>query len=149
MNILAQINETFFCQYKDKDWYKKYIEKKKQKQEEDNDFALYSKNTEKINKIKLKNIKDIIKYVHKENKIKKIIDKIVIFGSSVRDDCTDESDIDICIYTKKDVKDRDLLRVYGNIEIEASNKCDIFINYLQDEKFLQKIERYGVIVYGN
>ena len=50
--------------------------------------------TIRVADIKKKYIENIIANVH----LCKYIEKIVLFGSSIREDCTDESDIDIAVF---------------------------------------------------
>ena len=56
------------------------------------------KNLNKINPIKKSILLKLLARVDSCNKIEKVIDKIIVFGSAIRNDCTEESDIDICIY---------------------------------------------------
>lgn len=106
------------------------------------------KNIEKINEIKRTKVKKIAKYI-KETDIKNIIDKVIVFGSSVRDDCAVESDIDILLYVNKNVNLDTIYfnNIYGHIGIVADDLCDVLINTKISEKLLKHIEEYGVIIY--
>lgn len=106
------------------------------------------KNIEKINKIKRAKVEKIAKYIKKTD-TENIIDKVIVFGSSVRDDCTVESDIDILLYVNKTANINTIYfnNIYGHIGIVADDLCDVLINTKISEKLLKHIEEYGVIIY--
>lgn len=106
------------------------------------------KNIEKINEIKRAKVEKIAKYI-KETDTENIIDKVIVFGSSVRDDCTVESDIDILLYVNKTVNINTIYfnNIYGHIGIVADDLCDVLINTIISKKLLKHIEEYGVIIY--
>ncbi|MCR5259703.1 MAG: hypothetical protein K6E40_16310, partial [Desulfovibrio sp.] len=54
-------------------------------------------NLEKINPIKRAKIEKGIDLIEKCNAKEKVVDKMIIFGSSTGDECTEESDIDLPI----------------------------------------------------
>ena len=72
-----------------------------------------------------------------------------MFGSSVRDDCTVESDIDILLYVNKNVNLDTIYfnNIYRHIGIVADDLCDVLINTIKSKKLLKHIEEYGVIIY--
>jgi predicted nucleotidyltransferase len=72
-----------------------------------------------------------------------------VFGSSVRDDCTVESDIDILLYVNKNVNLDTIYfnNIYRHIGIVADDLCDVLINTIISKKLLKHIEEYGVIIY--
>ncbi|MCG4811796.1 nucleotidyltransferase domain-containing protein [Agathobacter rectalis] len=72
-----------------------------------------------------------------------------MFGSSVRDDCTVESDIDILLYVNKNVNLDTIYfnNIYRHIGIVADDLCDVLINTIISKKLLKHIEKYGVIIY--
>lgn len=72
-----------------------------------------------------------------------------MFGSSVRDDCTVESDIDILLYVNKNVNLDTIYfnNIYRHIGIVADDLCDVLINTIISKKLLKHIEEYGVIIY--
>ncbi|MCB7108326.1 nucleotidyltransferase domain-containing protein [[Eubacterium] rectale] len=73
----------------------------------------------------------------------------MVFGSSVRDDCTVESDIDILLYVNKNVNLDTIYfnNIYRHIGIVADDLCDVLINTIISKKLLKHIEKYGVIIY--
>lgn len=54
------------------------------------------KNLDKIHPIKRKELLQWLEALHELNLKNKVIDKVIVFGSSTRNDCTKKSDIDIC-----------------------------------------------------
>ena len=63
-------------------------------------------NIDKINIIKRDQVRELCKIADESG----IVKRIVIFGSSVRDDCTEESDVDFWISFSCDVQD---IRIYN------------------------------------
>lgn len=104
-------------------------------------------NLEKINTIKREKIFNCIQFIDSCNQKKEMVQKIIIFGSSVRDDCTDRSDIDICLFTNFSCKDRDYFNLHSNIEKVVDNPCDIFVFRKMSDKFKNHILRTGILVY--
>ena len=52
------------------------------------------------------------------------ISKVIVFGSSVTQDCAEESDIDLCFITMN--PDSDIYsQIYDNMEIVIDDLCDI------------------------
>ena len=52
------------------------------------------------------------------------ISKVIVFGSSVTQDCAEESDIDLCFITMN--PDSDIYsQIYDNMEIVMDDLCDI------------------------
>ena len=151
MSIFQIIYDNFFCKYKKEEWYKELVEEEEREAKEEREFQKYGKNINKINKIMRDKVKKIVKFIHNENQKLNypLIYKILIFGSSTRKDCTEESDIDICLYTNYKENSIELLRVGGYIQQVADINCDVFFEYLVNQNFLKKIEKDGVIVYGN
>lgn len=103
------------------------------------------KNIDKINIIKRDKVKRGLEYIEKNSK--GLIDKIFIFGSAVTDDCTEESDIDICFNTTYDCTNRDFFYLYGTLPLEMNDLCDIIILDKADEKLKKEILTKGVEVY--
>lgn len=108
------------------------------------------KNTNKISIIKRDKIIKGLKFLDSINNKEHVIDKVIIFGSSVTDDCTEESDIDICLYTNGEIscRNRNFFRIFGGLELEMDDLCDILLYHkLSDGKLKKEIEEKGVIVY--
>ena len=101
-------------------------------------------NLSKINIIKRKQVEECIKIASENSDIKKII----IFGSAVRNDCTKESDVDMCIKLKKDADKLAFHYTKVSLEKACDNNCDILIFDSLKDWFKKKIEAEGVTVYG-
>lgn len=104
-------------------------------------------NLDKINPIKKEKIVNCMNFIDDCNQKKEMIDKVIIFGSSVRADCTEESDIDMCLFTDYTCKDRDYFNVYSKIARKADDPCDIFVFKKISDKFKKHILQTGVVVY--
>lgn len=104
-------------------------------------------NLEKINPIKREKILNCINFIDSCNQKKEMIEKLIIFGSAVRSDCTEESDIDMCLFTDFTCKDRDYFNVYRKIARKADDPCDIVIFKKISSKFRDHILQTGVVVY--
>lgn len=78
---------------------------------------------------------------------KYLVQKIILFGSRAREDNNKFSDIDIAIYPLPGFTDEG--RLCSDIEdIETLLKIDmVFINKNTDEKFINNIEKDGVVIY--
>lgn len=101
------------------------------------------KNSELINIRKREMVEEICHFVEKYPQVQ----KVVIFGSTVREDCTENSDLDICLYTgSKDIIGQDFFRIYGYIDQIAEYNSDILIYDKLDEKFREKVEKTGIVV---
>ena len=104
-------------------------------------------NLEKINKIKRKNIINGLKYIKKLNAKDNIIDKIIIFGSSVRDDCTENSDIDICYVSKYPLRSIEISQFFCDFPNHLKCACDIIPLNEVDGNFKKSVIKNGVLVY--
>jgi hypothetical protein len=106
-------------------------------------------NLDKINLLKRDLVMDILYSI----KDYSFIDKIIIFGSSIRDDCRKDSDLDIAIKWSEECFDEDYvlksftLPVYEIISMKTKGNNDVIpIGYEGNLK--EDIEK-GVIVYNN
>ncbi len=75
------------------------------------------------------------------------IKRMIIFGSSVTDNCTENSDIDICI--DMDGSTIGLRTFYMDAELSkaCNHNCDILIYNKIGGKIKDEIDNKGVIVY--
>lgn len=91
-------------------------------------------NCEKIYPIQQKRIRGII------DQIKKIanVEKAVIFGSSVTNNCSIDSDVDLYLQLKKDKK----VNLKG-----IDYKIDMWTNFTANKDMLNEINKKGVLVY--
>lgn len=101
-------------------------------------------NLSKINIIKRKNVQEAVKIA----KATSIIKRMIIFGSSVTNDCRDESDVDICLDVTCDVTDKRLFRPMYDIDKACDFNCDILLYHDIGTKLKQIIDRKGVEVYA-
>ena len=93
------------------------------------------KNCEYIYPIQQKKVLQIIEYL----KNNKYVNKIIIFGSSVTEKCTINSDVDIYVELTKNMnifKDKYFNFIY-----------DLWTNFQVDEKLYKEIKEKGVVVY--
>ena len=103
-------------------------------------------NLNKINDNKREKVRVGMEYIDQINVREHVIDKVAVFGSCIRDDCNEESDIDICLHSPYDTKNRAFLKIYGNIEAVMDSLCDITIYRKLNDEF-KKVVDNGVIVY--
>jgi len=92
------------------------------------------KNIEKIYPIKQRQVKELIDDIVDDNVI-----LIKIFGSSVTNMCTINSDVDIYVELKKDKKQ---IHKLHNFEY------DYWTNFTVDKRLKEEIDKKGVVVYG-
>ena len=101
-------------------------------------------NLDKINPIKREKIKKGMEYIASLND--GCISKVIAFGSSVTQDCTEESDIDLCFITMN--PDSDIYsQIYGNMEIVMDDLCDILDYDELKGEVKTEIDKKGVAVY--
>lgn len=77
------------------------------------------------------------------------ISRVVVFGSSLTENCTDDSDIDLCFFTNATCKNPVYADIYGKMEIVMDDLCDI-LSYrkLDDHGGLKaEIDKNGVVIY--
>ena len=76
------------------------------------------------------------------------IERAALFGSRARGDCNDRSDYDIAVYGDVPGADKARLRAWAEEELPTLHKIDLtFVGDVSDEKFLESIEREGIIFY--
>lgn len=97
----------------------------------------------KIHPIKREKVKKACQYVKEYPFIKKMI----IFGSAITDYCTNESDIDICLMIDKNKKQKDYIRMYGELPLYIDDLCDILIYDKLNKDWQKQIDEKGVVVY--
>ena len=97
----------------------------------------------KINIIKRKQVMACIEVAKKYDKIR----KMAIFGSSVRDDCTEESDVDICLWIDGTTHCREMYELSRDINIACEYNCDILKYHKLKGRIKEDIDKKGIIVY--
>ena len=104
------------------------------------------KNLEKINILKKDKIKRGLEFIDEQNKTEHIIDKVIIFGSAIRDDCTNDSDIDLCLVTDYDCHNKAYFNTRGKLADIMDDLCDILSYKKLNDDFRKVIDK-GVLVY--
>lgn len=75
------------------------------------------------------------------------VERILVFGSTVRDDSDRLSDIDIAIFSKQDIK-IGLLKEKLNEEVRTLRDIDVVVfNKIKDKGLKRKILEEGVVIY--
>lgn len=92
-------------------------------------------NNERIHPIQQKRVQDIIESIKEYAEV----EKIYIFGSSVEERCTYESDIDVYVELTKDINVKNY-----NVDVPV----DFWTNFNVDNEMLKEIKSKGVIVYA-
>lgn len=105
------------------------------------------KNLEKINMIKRNKIQKGCEFVQKMNEQFPVIQKMVVFGSSITNNCNQESDIDICLFSDFDSSNPVFFQIYGNLPLVMDDTCDILIYKRLTGKIAKEIVEKGVVVY--
>jgi hypothetical protein len=104
-------------------------------------------NLDSINPVKRCIVKSILEQVMNYPYLKRVI----IFGSSIRDDCTADSDIDIALEWTEDCMDEDYIYktftipVFEAISMATKGNSDVFS--IGQEGGLQNAIAKGIIVY--
>ncbi|MBR4746591.1 MAG: nucleotidyltransferase domain-containing protein, partial [Desulfovibrio sp.] len=83
-------------------------------------------NLEKISPIKRAKIEKGIDLVEQCNENEKIIEKMIIFGSSVTNHCTEDSDIDVCLVSDYTTANNAYFGVHGGLGRVMDDAVDIF-----------------------
>ena len=103
-------------------------------------------NLEKINSLKRQYVRQGMEYIDRMNAVEPVIDRIVVFGSAITDDCTEESDVDLCIFSDYDESNDTYYEARGNLMHEIGDVCDILnFSYIGDD--LKRTIEKGVTVY--
>lgn len=96
-----------------------------------------------INSIKRNQVSKCVKAIAKYNFIKRLI----IFGSSVTDKCTNDSDIDICVDIIGETKGLHTYQMNVDLSKACEHKCDILTYNKLQKKMKEEIDNKGVVVY--
>jgi predicted nucleotidyltransferase len=105
-------------------------------------------NIDKVNPIKRDKVQKGMEFIEQLN-TDGLIQKIILFGSASRDDCTPQSDIDLCFVTEETTSNPVFFQMYGGIEIAMDELCDILIyrRLSADGNIKKEIDKNGVIIY--
>ena len=103
-------------------------------------------NLDQINIIKRQKVKQGLEFVDRMNQIDPVISRIVIFGSAVSNECGNDSDIDLCIFSQYDNKNKVYRSVRGRLMDQIDDVCDIIRYDTLNDHFKEVVED-GVTVY--
>lgn len=104
-------------------------------------------NTTRISEIKKDKIMLALNFIEAESRREKVIDKVILFGSCITDNCTEASDIDICLVSKYDCKNKNFFNIYGGLPLILDDACDILIYSKLHGALKAEIDKNGVVVY--
>ena len=105
---------------------------------------VYIENIETINEIKRGMVLKCIEIAKQHpNKVQKLI----IFGSSVRDDCTVESDVDICLHVIGTTRCMEMYELCRDLCYACDHNCDILKYDRLNDRFRKEVDTKGVVVY--
>ena len=76
------------------------------------------------------------------------VKRLIIFGSTVTDHCTEESDIDVCADVDCPDRGRDLHNLHVALCKTCDANCDILIYRRLDGQIKDEVDRKGVTVYA-
>ena len=106
-----------------------------------------ARNLEKIHRRKRATVRDCVGIATRNKEIRRMI----VFGSSVTDQCGENSDLDICLDICLDIaggaKKRSVFESVADMSVLCGGACDILIYSHLSEPLKGTIERKGVVVY--
>lgn len=97
----------------------------------------------KIHPIKRNKIQKLCEYLSQYS----FVEKAIVFGSSIAEYCTEESDIDLCLKIRQGRNNRQYIRMYGEIPLVLDDLCDILIYDRLSDDWKNRIDKTGVIIY--
>lgn len=103
------------------------------------------KNLEKISPVKREKVKRGLEYIEQIND--GIVEKVILFGSSVTGSCTEKSDIDICLVSDGTCKNPVFFQIRGGLESVMDDLCDILVYQRIGGPLKKEIDQKGVVVY--
>lgn len=104
------------------------------------------KNLKKIHRCKRNKIKAGMEFVERMNKREPVINRVIVFGSAIRDDCQETSDIDLCLVSDYDTSNRTYYEIKGDLPEVMDDLCDILKYDRLNMKFKRIVDQ-GVVVY--
>ena len=102
-----------------------------------------ARNLEKIHRRKRATVRDCVGIATRNKEIRRMI----VFGSSVTDQCGENSDLDICLDIAGGAKKRSVFESVADMSVLCGGACDILIYSRLSEPLKGTIERKGVVVY--
>lgn len=115
-----------------------------------NDFLLRKAvhnmiDTSKVNHLKKKEVEKAIQIAQRTG----VVRRLIIFGSTVTDECREESDVDICLDVNCETSDKRLRRPMYDLNEACDFNCDILFYHKLGDKLKKEIDSKGVEVYVN
>lgn len=104
------------------------------------------KNLDKINIIKRKFVENGMCFIEQINKTEPVVNKIVVFGSAISDECTEDSDIDLCIYSDYNNTNNTYMDMRGKLMDKIGDICDILTYSRLNDNWKEIVDK-GVVVY--
>ncbi|MCD8067667.1 MAG: nucleotidyltransferase domain-containing protein [Lachnospiraceae bacterium] len=101
--------------------------------------------TSMVNAIKKEEVEKVIQIARKTD----VIRRLIIFGSTVTDECREESDVDMCLDISCETSDKRLRRPMYEFNEACDFNCDILFYHKLGEKLKKEIDSNGVEVYVN
>ncbi|MBQ7537809.1 MAG: nucleotidyltransferase domain-containing protein [Treponema sp.] len=105
------------------------------------------KNLDKIHPIKRKELLQRLEALHELNLKNKVIDKVIVFGSSTRNDCTKKSDIDICFISDYPIRTIEYYNIASEFSYNIKSYIDSIDYRLVNGLLKDEIDNNGVEVY--
>ena len=105
------------------------------------------KNLDKIHPIKRKELLQRLEALHELNLKNKVIDKVIVFGSSTRNDCTNKSDIDICFISDYPIRTIEYYNITSEFSYNIKSYIDSIDYRLVNGLLKDEIDNNGVEVY--
>ena len=100
-------------------------------------------NINRIYPIQQQYVVNIVSVAEKYN----CIQRITIFGSSTSIKCTIDSDLDVCLETKKNYDEYEFMHCYEEMGIACDWTWDVLLWHSSGEQIKKVIEKEGVVVY--
>ncbi|MCD8134148.1 MAG: nucleotidyltransferase domain-containing protein [Clostridiales bacterium] len=101
-------------------------------------------NTSKVNAVKKKEVEKLIEIAMGMG----VVNRLIIFGSAVTNDCHNGSDVDICLDISCETSDKRLRRPVYELNEACDFNCDILFYHKLGENLKNEIDSKGVTVYA-
>ena len=103
-------------------------------------------NIERVHPIKREKVLRGLQFIEAYNTTG-IVKRILLFGSAVTSDCTEESDIDFCFVSDGTCEDPVFFSLFGGLPLAVKDLCDILVYQDLKGKIKEEIDKKGVVVY--
>lgn len=104
------------------------------------------KNLDKVHPIKRQKVQEGMEFIERLNE-DGMIQKVILFGSSITKDCTEDSDIDVCFVTEETCENWKFFQVYGGLPLIMEDLCDILVYRDLKGNLKDEIDRKGIVIY--